>query len=129
MRSGVWVTPGCLLVPPSPVWGHGWLLPGSRRKQVFQSKRCHEKSIAIISFFNEKWSHNGCQKLEKCDKDWSGSIDKTGLEHVYMKVRKSVDIHDPEELISRLSPRWNHCFHFCILAQAVPNFVAKRFGD
>ena len=76
--------------------GHGALQLGSGRQQIFQLKCSHEMSILIIILFlwvgGGAWSHNGCPKLEECDKNKSGISKKTGLEHVYMKVTKSVQI-------------------------------------
>jgi hypothetical protein len=52
-------------------------------------------SIEIVAILSEKWSHNGCPKLQECDKDRFGITKKTGLEHVYMKMTKSVQLDAP----------------------------------
>ena len=53
------VSPGCLLVPPSPVWGHGCLQPSSRMKRIIQSKRSQKNSIEIVVFLNRNGLPNG----------------------------------------------------------------------
>ena len=127
-----WVPPGCLwvpLVPPSPVWGRGCLRLSSGQKHIFQLKCSHEMSIEIIAIVGEKWSHNGCPKLEECDKHKSGITKKTGLEHVYMKVTKSVQIDALRGLILMLPLARNHCFHFSRFAQTVTKLVAKNLRN
>ena len=66
--------------------------PGSTSNPIIQSKSSHEQGIEIITFVGEQWSHKGCPKLEERDKDRSKITKQTGLEHVRMKVTKSVHI-------------------------------------
>ena len=52
-------------------------------------------------------------------------IKNTGLEHMYMKMTKPVQLDLPWGLILMLPLARNHCFHFSIFVQSVPNLVAK----
>ena len=86
-------------------------------------------SIGIVAILGEKWSHNGCPKLQECDKDRFGLTKKTGLEHACMKMTKPVQIDALWSLISMPPLARNHCFHFSRFAQSVPNLVAKSLRN
>ena len=49
-------------------------------------------SIEIVAILGEKWSQNGCPKLQECDEDSAGITKKTALEYVYLQMTKSVQI-------------------------------------
>ena len=58
-----------------------------------------------------------------------GTTKKTGLEHMYMTMTKSVQIDTPWGLILMLPLARNHCFHFSRFVQSVPNLVAKSLRN
>jgi len=124
--------PNCLWPPGSPLSCVGpWMPPppGSTSNPIIQSKSSHEQGIEIITFVGEQWSHKGCPKLEERDKDRSKITKQTGLEHVRMKVTKSVHIDALWALILMLPLTWNHSFYFSRFAQSVPNLVPKSLQN